>query len=64
MVKYQGHIFKGWPLQGALVFHKCSLLHLILQILCLTGPDAWSASAFYQSTRLFASNMNAKMAQR
>ncbi|XP_064596706.1 bystin-like [Liolophura sinensis] len=34
------------------------------QILYLTEPEAWSAAAMYQATRIFASNLNAKMAQR
>jgi hypothetical protein len=33
-------------------------------ILYLTEPDSWSAAAVYQATRIFASNLNAKMAQR
>lgn len=33
-------------------------------ILYITEPDVWSAAAVYQATRLFASNLNAKMAQR
>lgn len=33
-------------------------------ILYLTDPDGWSAASVYQATRLFASNLNAKMAQR
>ncbi|XP_074656420.1 bystin-like [Tubulanus polymorphus] len=34
------------------------------QILYLTEPDTWSAAAVYQATRIFTSNLNAKMAQR
>eukprot|EP00898_Chlorokybus_atmophyticus_P008252 jgi/Chlat1/8428/Chrsp80S07844 len=34
------------------------------EILYLTQPDDWSPNAMYQATRLFASNLNAKMAQR
>ncbi|XP_041360851.1 bystin-like [Gigantopelta aegis] len=34
------------------------------QILYITEPDTWSAAAMYQATRIFASNLNAKMAQR
>lgn len=34
------------------------------QILALTEPEKWSAAAMYQATRIFASNLNAKMAQR
>jgi len=33
-------------------------------ILFITEPDNWSAAALYQATRIFASNLNAKMAQR
>ena len=35
-----------------------------MQILALTNPEAWSPHAVYQATRLFVSNLNAKMAQR
>merc|ERR1719354_907052 len=34
------------------------------EILHCTNPDTWTAAAMYQATRLFASNLNAKMAQR
>ncbi|ELT99216.1 hypothetical protein CAPTEDRAFT_175882 [Capitella teleta] len=34
------------------------------QVLYLTEPEQWSAAAMYQVTRIFASNLNAKMAQR
>jgi len=34
------------------------------EVLFLTNPDAWTAAATYQATRLFASNLNAKLAQR
>ncbi|KAL3889587.1 hypothetical protein ACJMK2_001923 [Sinanodonta woodiana] len=34
------------------------------QVLYITEPDMWSAAAMYQATRIFASNLNAKMAQR
>jgi essential nuclear protein 1 len=33
-------------------------------VLFLTEPDSWSAASIYQATRIFASNLNAKMAQR
>jgi essential nuclear protein 1 len=33
-------------------------------VLWLTRPDQWSACATYACTRIFASNLNAKMAQR
>eukprot|EP01103_Thecamoeba_quadrilineata_P002156 TRINITY_DN1211_c0_g1_i1.p1 TRINITY_DN1211_c0_g1~~TRINITY_DN1211_c0_g1_i1.p1 ORF type:complete len:441 (+),score=103.83 TRINITY_DN1211_c0_g1_i1:31-1353(+) len=34
------------------------------EILLFTNPDEWSPQATFQATRLFASNMNPKMAQR
>jgi essential nuclear protein 1 len=34
------------------------------QILWLTRPDDWSPHSVYACTRIFASNLNAKMAQR
>ncbi|XP_067125539.1 bystin [Centruroides vittatus] len=34
------------------------------QILYLTDPDNWTAAAMYQATRIFASNLKEKMAQR
>jgi len=34
------------------------------EILYLTEPDEWSVHACYQATRIFVSNLNAKMAQR
>jgi len=34
------------------------------EVLFLTNPDTWTAAATYQATRLFASNLNAKLAQR
>ena len=34
------------------------------EVLYLTNPSAWSPHAMYQATRLFASNLNARMAQR
>lgn len=34
------------------------------QLLHLTKPDKWSAAAVYQATRIFASNLKEKMAQR
>eukprot|EP00250_Pteridium_aquilinum_P005247 c15371_g1_i1 orf=73-1485(+) len=34
------------------------------EVLYLTEPENWSAGAMYQATRIFASNLNAKMAQR
>jgi essential nuclear protein 1 len=34
------------------------------EVLYLTAPEAWSPHATFQATRLFASNLNAKMAQR
>lgn len=34
------------------------------QILYITDPPTWSAAAMYQATRIFASNLKEKMAQR
>jgi essential nuclear protein 1 len=34
------------------------------QVLYLTRPDQWTAQAMYAATRIFASNLNPKMAQR
>lgn len=34
------------------------------QVMFITEPDQWSAAAVYQATRIFVSNLNAKMAQR
>jgi essential nuclear protein 1 len=34
------------------------------QVLYLTRPDTWTAQAMYAATRIFASNLNPKMAQR
>ncbi|KAJ3084646.1 hypothetical protein HK100_009269 [Physocladia obscura] len=34
------------------------------QVLYLTNPDAWSPHATYQATRIFVSNLQARMAQR
>ena len=34
------------------------------EVLFLTNPDTWTAAATYQATRVFASNLNAKLAQR
>jgi len=34
------------------------------EVLYLTGPDSWTPHAMYQATRLFASNLNPRMAQR
>mmetsp|Transcript_6184 Transcript_6184/g.8027 ORF Transcript_6184/g.8027 Transcript_6184/m.8027 type:complete len:485 (+) Transcript_6184:106-1560(+) len=34
------------------------------EVLYLTRPDTWSPTAMYQATRIFASNLNPKMAQR
>ena len=35
-----------------------------MQVLALTSPQNWSPHAVYQATRLFVSNLNARMAQR
>jgi len=34
------------------------------QILYITDPNGWTAAAMYQATRIFASNLKEKMAQR
>lgn len=34
------------------------------QILYITEPEAWTAAAMYQATRIFASNLKERMAQR
>ncbi|KAK3713149.1 hypothetical protein QZH41_010041 [Actinostola sp. cb2023] len=34
------------------------------EVMVLTEPDQWTAAAVYQATRIFVSNLNAKMAQR
>lgn len=34
------------------------------QVLHITRPENWTAAAMYQGTRIFASNLNTKMAQR
>jgi len=34
------------------------------EILFITNPDSWSYQAMFQATRIFASNLNVKMAQR
>jgi len=39
-------------------------LHNWEEVLYLTDPEHWSPHATYQATRLFASNLNAKQAQR
>ncbi len=36
----------------------------VFQVLALTQPESWSPHAVYQATRLFVSNLNARMAQR
>lgn len=45
-------------------FQRNIFFCFLLQILYLTEPETWSAAAMYQATRIFASNLNAKMAQR
>ena len=35
-----------------------------VQVLWLTEPETWSPHATYQATRLFISNLNARLAQR
>jgi essential nuclear protein 1 len=39
-------------------------LHNWEEILFITEPETWSAAAVYQATRIFTSNLKAKMAQR
>jgi len=39
-------------------------LHNWEEVLYITAPDQWTPHAMYQATRLFASNLNPKMAQR
>ncbi|XP_057848576.2 bystin [Cryptomeria japonica] len=39
-------------------------LSLWEEVLYITEPEKWSANAVYQATRIFVSNLNAKMAQR
>lgn len=39
-------------------------LHNWEEILFLTDPESWSPHALYQATRMFVSNLNARMAQR
>jgi essential nuclear protein 1 len=34
------------------------------QILYMTDPDGWTPQAVFQATRIFASNLKEKMAQR
>lgn len=34
------------------------------ELLFLTSPDKWSRHAVYEATKIFSSNLNAKMAQR
>ena len=34
------------------------------KVVYVTNPESWTAAAMYQATRIFVSNMNAKMAQR
>ncbi|EDO40390.1 predicted protein [Nematostella vectensis] len=34
------------------------------EVLFITEPDEWSAAALFQATKIFVSNLNAKMAQR
>jgi len=34
------------------------------EILYITNPDGWTPAAMYQATKIFVSNLNAKMAQR
>lgn len=34
------------------------------EVVYVTNPESWTAAAMYQATRIFVSNLNAKMAQR
>lgn len=43
---------------------KTKTFAFFLKILLITQPDRWTAASMYQATRLFASNMDPKMAQR
>jgi essential nuclear protein 1 len=45
-------------------FKVIPVLHDWEEILFLTQPDNWSPAAIRQATRLFASNLNSKLAQR
>ena len=45
------------------VSHFGEIIHNF-QVLYITEPEGWTAAAVYQATRIFASNLNAKMAQR
>lgn len=42
----------------------CRVSCVIFRSFSLTNPDKWSAAAMYQATRMFASNLNAKLCQR
>ena len=37
---------------------------MFVQVMSLTEPETWSAAAMYQATRIFASNLNTRLAQR
>ena len=50
-------------MRAALGTHD-SFRFFFLQVLFLTDPEGWSPHATYQATRMFVSNLNAKMAQR
>jgi len=46
------------------VFHIIPNLSNWEEILFLTNPDSWSPAAVYKGTKMFASNLNSKLAQR
>lgn len=57
--------FQGSSVQSYSVIYRKGFIDVNgLQILAITNPEAWSPHAVYQATRLFVSNLNAKMAQR
>ena len=53
-----------WHSESTLTILNVSYNSLCIQILYITQPEMWSAAAMYQATRIFASNLNVKMAQR
>jgi essential nuclear protein 1 len=59
--KYLSHYRSG---KVPLAFKVVPSLRNWEEVLFLTQPDSWSPQAMFQATRLFASNLNPKMAQR
>ena len=54
-----------WEQVNKILFFLVEYIRIfIVQVLLITQPDRWTAASMYQATRLFASNMDAKMAQR